>query len=221
LSAGAAPAKGVEICVAIVEGDPLRAIGLRAQMDGELDVQVVCTDLEGLVVLDQVSVALVASHNESEIIELIAAIRERRPDVKILVVGSKTDEARILNVLLEGARGYVNETSSTATFVEAIRAMHGGSLWCPRRVLAKLIDRSQAWPSGANSRLCDLTAREKQVLSMLAQGRANKEIAGSLGIEERTVKAHLAKLMRKFGAQNRIALTMHALRHGLLAATGK
>ena len=62
------------------------------------------------------------------------------------------------------------------------------------------------------------TDREKEVLEMLVAGRSNKEIGAQLGIEERTVKAHVAKLMRKVGVQNRIALSVHAITHSLVAA---
>ena len=60
------------------------------------------------------------------------------------------------------------------------------------------------------------TERERDVLEMLVAGRSNKEIGSALGIEERTVKAHVAKLMRKVGVQNRIALSVHAITHSLL-----
>ena len=60
--------------------------------------------------------------------------------------------------------------------------------------------------------------REKEVLEMLVAGRSNKEIGAALGIEERTVKAHVAKLMRKVGVQNRIALSVHAITHSLVSA---
>ena len=60
--------------------------------------------------------------------------------------------------------------------------------------------------------------REKEVLEMLVAGRSNKEIGSALGIEERTVKAHVAKLMRKVGVQNRIALSVHAITHSLVTA---
>jgi len=62
------------------------------------------------------------------------------------------------------------------------------------------------------------TDREKEVLELLVAGRSNKEIGAVLGIEERTVKAHVAKLMRKVGVQNRIALSVHAITHNLVTA---
>ena len=62
-----------------------------------------------------------------------------------------------------------------------------------------------------------LTDRETQVLKMLVEGRSNKEIGTPLGIGERTVKAHVAKLMRKVGVENRVALTVHAITHSLVS----
>ena len=62
------------------------------------------------------------------------------------------------------------------------------------------------------------TDREKQVSELLVAGRSNKEIGSALGIEERTGKAHVAKLMRKVGVQNRIALSVHAITHSLVSS---
>ena len=63
-----------------------------------------------------------------------------------------------------------------------------------------------------------MTSRERQVLEMLVEGRSNKEIAVPLGIEERTVKSHVAILMRKVGVQNRISLSVQAIKHSLVSA---
>src|SRR5438067_2006770 len=88
----------------------------------------------------------------------------------------------------------------------------------PRRVLALFVDRvaqsGRIFPTGRLS----FTDREKEVLELLVAGRSNKEIGAALGIEERTVKAHVAKLMRKVGVQNRIALSVHAITHSLVTA---
>jgi DNA-binding NarL/FixJ family response regulator len=62
-----------------------------------------------------------------------------------------------------------------------------------------------------------LTEREKEILGMLVTGRSNKEISAPLGIEERTVKAHVSKLMRKMGVDNRVALSVHAVTHSLVS----
>ena len=70
-----------------------------------------------------------------------------------------------------------------------------------------------AFPAGRAT----FTDREKEVLELLVAGRSNKEIGSPLGIKERTVKAHIAKLLRKVGVQNRIALSIHAVTHSLVS----
>ena len=88
----------------------------------------------------------------------------------------------------------------------AIEVVTGGSIWAPRRLLSKLIDRLLKVPDPAISHANPhLTDREKQVLDHILEARSNREIAQQLGIEERTVKAHVGRLMRKTGADNRIA----------------
>jgi DNA-binding NarL/FixJ family response regulator len=118
-----------------------------------------------------------------------------------------------------GAKGYVDEGAPTPDFAQAIHTVHHGSVWVPRRVMSIFIERCgdqlrRNFQPGCST----LTSREKQVLQMLVEGRSNKEIGGPLGIEERTVKAHVAKLMRKVGVKNRIALSVHAVHHSLVAA---
>ncbi len=80
-----------------------------------------------------------------------------------------------------------------------------------------MIERVLQSPGGAFvAGKIEFTPREREVLELLVAGRSNREIAHSMGIEERTVKAHVAKLLRKVGVQNRIALTMHTINHALL-----
>jgi len=86
-------------------------------------------------------------------------------------------------------------------------------------VMSIFIDRvtsspGKIFPAGRVS----FTDREKEVLELLVAGRSNREIGQALQIEERTVKAHVAKLMRKVGVQNRIALSVHAITHSLVSS---
>ena len=113
----------------------------------------------------------------------------------------------------------MHEAGSPAEFVQAIRVVNQGSVWAPRRVLSMFIERvssapGRIFPAGRVT----FTDREKEVLEMLVAGRSNKEIGSPLGIQERTVKAHVAKLLRKVGVQNRVALSIHAITHSLVTA---
>src|ERR1035438_3245863 len=93
------------------------------------------------------------------------------------------------------------------------------SFSAPRQVLSMFVE--QAYRSsghGVSAGQRPFTGREKEVLGMLVAGCSNKEIAAPLGIEERTVKAHIAKLMRKVGVPNRVLLSVHAITHSLVAS---
>jgi DNA-binding NarL/FixJ family response regulator len=149
----------------------------------------------------------------------MAGLKAARPDLRIIVTGAGMDEETILKAIASGSKGYVDEAASAAEFVQAIRIVNQGSVWAPRRVLSMFIERVSSSPGRIfpNGRVT-FTDREKEVLEMLVAGRSNKEIGSALGIEERTVKAHVAKLMRKVGVQNRIALSVHAITHSLVTA---
>jgi DNA-binding NarL/FixJ family response regulator len=89
-----------------------------------------------------------------------------------------------------------------------------GSIWAPRRLLSKLIDRLLKGPDTSLTNASPhLTDREHQVLECIMQACSNREIAEQLGIEERTVKAHVGRLMRKTGTVNRTELSMRELNH--------
>ncbi|MBV9609142.1 MAG: response regulator transcription factor [Acidobacteria bacterium] len=214
-----APAKKPRIKIAVVESDPLRFVGFRALFDSETDLDISAASLTELATNGAMDLVLLGSRNGQNLFDAMAGLKASRPDLKIIVTGSGADDETILKALAAGAKGYVDEAASPNEFVQAIRMVHQGSVWAPRRVLSIFIERVTAapgriFPAGRVT----FTDREKEVLELLVAGRSNKEIGSALGIEERTVKAHVAKLMRKVGVQNRIALSVHAITHSLVAA---
>jgi len=218
-SAAAAPAKKPVIRIAVVESDPLRFVGFRALFDSESDFELVSASLSDIASLQNIELILLGNRNGQNLFDLMASLKASRPDLRIIVTGAGMDEETILKAIASGAKGYVDEAASAAEFVQAIRIVHQGSVWAPRRVLSMFIERvssapGRIFPAGRVT----FTDREKEVLEMLVAGRSNKEIGAALGIEERTVKAHVAKLMRKVGVQNRIALSVHAITHSLVTA---
>ena len=214
-----APAKKALIRIAVVESDPLRFVGFRALFDSEPDFELVSAALPDISVMQDIDLVLLGNRSGQNLFDVMASLKAVRPDLKIIVTGAGMDEETILKAIASGAKGYVDEAASAAEFVQAIRIVHQGSVWAPRRVLSMFIERvssspGRIFPAGRVT----FTDREKEVLEMLVAGRSNKEIGAALGIEERTVKAHVAKLMRKVGVQNRIALSVHAITHSLVAA---
>ncbi len=211
-SAAVAPAKKVPIRIAVVESDPLRFVGFRALFDSEPDFELISASMPDIATLVNVDLILLGNRNGQNLFDLMASLKATRPDLRIIVTGSGMDEETILKAIASGAKGYLDEAASPTEFVQAIRVVNQGSVWAPRRVLSMFIERvssapGRIFPAGRVT----FTDREKQVLEMLVAGRSNKEIGAALGIEERTVKAHVAKLMRKVGVQNRIALSVHCV----------
>ncbi len=214
-----AMSKKAPIRIAVVESDPLRFVGFRTLFDSETDFELVSASLSDISTLQDIDLILLGNRNGQNLFDLMASLKASRPDLRIIVTGSGMDEETILKAIASGAKGYVDEAASAAEFVQAIRVVNQGSVWAPRHVLSMFIERvtsapGRIFPAGRVT----FTDREKEVLEMLVAGRSNKEIGSALGIEERTVKAHVAKLMRKVGVQNRIALSVHAITHSLVTA---
>src|SRR5579885_3428474 len=197
------------IRIAVVESDPLRFVGFRALFDSEPDFELVSASLAELANMPEIDLVLLGNRNGQNLFDVMASLKASRPDVRIIVTGAGMDEESILKAIASGSKGYVDEAASASEFVQALR-----------RVLSMFIERVSSAP-GRIFPACRVTFtdREKEVLEMLVAGRSNKEIGSALGIEERTVKAHVAKLMRKVGVQNRIALSVHAITHSLVSTS--
>ena len=104
---------------------------------------------------------------------------------------------------------------------QAVEVVTSGSIWAPRRLLSTLIDRLLGASDGSLTNAPPrLTERERQVLDLILQAYPNREIARELGIEERTVQAHVGRLMRKTGTENRLDLLMRASNPALLKVAG-
>jgi DNA-binding NarL/FixJ family response regulator len=160
--------------------------------------------------LDDAHLALVLIDAECtpHLFELISTFRQVRPTLRLIVLGNETSPEYIERVIGAGAKGYLALTSTEAEIRMAIDMVRDGSVWAPRRVLSRLLDRqrnSARSPAGPPK----FTPRELQVLDLLRAGQPNRAIAIALGIDEGTVKAHIGRLMRKVGVNNRIALTVH------------
>lgn len=205
------------IRVAVIESDPLRLIGLRTCLGSASDFKLSSASLTDASAQQSIDLVLLGNHIGLNLFEVVATLKAARPDLRVIVMGAGMDEENILKAIASGAKGYIDEAADPTEFEQAFRVVSHGSVWAPRRVLSLFIERvsnspGRIFPAG---RVC-FTHREKEVLEMLVAGRSNKEIGGPLGITERTVKAHVSKLMRKVGVQNRIALSVHAITNSLL-----
>jgi DNA-binding NarL/FixJ family response regulator len=205
--------------IAVIDSDPLRFVGFRALLSAESDFDCRSVALAEIGAQEAADVVLLGSHPGKSVIEVLTTLRALLPGANVIVTGCNLDDAAILKAISAGAKGCVDEAASVGELVQAIRTVLAGSVWAPRRVLSMFVDqayRSSELGVFANRR--PFTSREKEVLAMLVAGCSNKEIAAPLGIEERTVKAHVAKLLRKVGVSNRVMLSVHAITHSLVAS---
>jgi DNA-binding NarL/FixJ family response regulator len=205
------------IAVAIAESDPLRLAGFRALLESQPDLRVMSVSLSEIGGFHEIDVLILGKRHNQNLSAIMQHVKMLRPGIRVLVIAPGTDDQSILDALANGAKGYVDEAAAASEFVKAIRVVNEGLVWASRRIMAMFVERSSRTSKRVIGR-ADFTHREREVLEMLVDGRSNKEIAKPLGIEERTVKSHVAKLMRKVGVQNRIMLSVHAVNHCLVAA---
>ncbi len=212
------PPPETTIRVAVVESDPLRFLGFRAIFSSEEGFRIRAASVLEIMSSPDDDIILMTSNGGEAFYAAMSALKALRPTIRIIVTGGGTSDEEILRAIAAGAKGYVAEDATPGEFKRAIREVHNGSVWAPRRVLCLFIERATASPRRVRPQGEDkISEREREVLKLLVAGRSNKEIGDVLEIEERTVKAHVSQLMRKVGVQNRIALSVHAITHSLLA----
>jgi DNA-binding NarL/FixJ family response regulator len=195
--------------VGVVATDPLRVLGLRAIFSEAMPLEIVHLSVPGAMDECGLGLVLIDAECTDHLFELIGTFRQVRPQIKLIVLGTRDDPEYIEKVIGAGAKGYLLLTAAEAEIRMAVEMVRDGSVWAPRKVLSRLLDAprpSSAKSSGVRPKF---TAREVEVLRLLATGQSNREIALALGIDEGTVKAHIGRLMRKVGVSNRIALTVH------------
>jgi DNA-binding NarL/FixJ family response regulator len=152
---------------------------------------------------------LVLIRKQADANAVLDRLRARHPAVKTIAVGEVGDDHTIMAAILAGAKGWLLETASPAQVREALNIVMSGSIWGPRRVLSQLVTRALEESSPAlRPRYPRFTTREEEVLQQLVLARSNREIALALSIREQTVKSYVARLMKKMGVDNRIALSM-------------
>ena len=148
-------------------------------------------------------------------IQAIQQIKARYPQVQIVILTTYDDDQYIVRGLRAGARGYLLKDTARNVLFDTIRAAARGESLLPAEVVDKMVAHLQG-PQPAQTE--ELSPREAQVLALLAEGSANKEIARELGITERTVKAHVTGIFNKLGAGSRAEAVAIAMRSGLLGS---
>jgi two-component system, NarL family, response regulator LiaR len=150
-------------------------------------------------------------------LEAIRRIREVAPATRVLVLTSFADDDTVLPAVRAGAAGYLLKDVQPPELVGAIRTVHAGEALLAPAVATMLVEQLAAEDgNGAAERGEHLTPREREVLALLARGRANKVIARDLGVSERTVKTHVSNILGKLNLTDRTQAAVYAVRHGIV-----
>jgi DNA-binding NarL/FixJ family response regulator len=146
-------------------------------------------------------------------VEAIRRIRAGGTNARVLVLSSFLDDERLFPAVRAGAAGYLLKDVEPHELVRAIRTVHGGEGLLHPAVAARLMEEFADGPPPPSADA--LTAREREVLTLIARGLPNKLIARELSISEKTVKAHVSSILGKLGLTDRTQAALYAVRIGL------
>lgn len=135
--------------------------------------------------------------------------------LKIVIASMNPNDPEGQRALVAGAAGYIHAYMPVTGIDKVLRHVTTGEIWVGQSLMARMLSQiSQAKPETSQDWANDLTARERDVARYVAQGHSNKSIANSLGITERTVRAHVSAIFEKLGVNDRLALALKV--HGVL-----
>jgi DNA-binding NarL/FixJ family response regulator len=154
-------------------------------------------------------------------LDAVPLIRKVHPKAKIVMLTHHEGETFVDQALRAGADGYLSKDSEPAELVLALESVHDGKMYLSPKVASALLQRGRRQEIGAPeaaSRLGKLTAREREVLQLLALGKSNKEVARALKITLGTTKKHRENLQRKLDCHSAAEMALLAIKEGLLSA---
>ena len=213
-----------EIRVLLVDDHAIERQGVRSLLDAQPDIRVVAEAGDGLEALPLIS----QCHPDVVItetimprmngLELTGQLLRRYPELKVLVLTRNDREDCVLRLVQAGAGGYLLKTVDRADLLSALRAVvRGGRVLQPAALEAVLDDYLQRVrePSGRRYAV-ELTAREREVLKLIAEGNTNQDIAELLCLSRKTVETHRSNIMDKLSLHKVTDLVRYAIREGLV-----
>jgi DNA-binding NarL/FixJ family response regulator len=201
------------IRIALVDDHPILRQGIAALISDQPDLQLVGQASNGLEAIEQFRL-----HRPDVMlmdlqmpgmngIDAMSAIRGEFPDARFVVLTTYTGDVQIVRALKAGARAYLLKSLLHRELLDTIRSVHAGNKRIPPEIAAELADHA------ADDQL---TAREIEVLRLIAAGSANKIVADHLSITEETVKAHVKNILSKLDANDRTHAVTIALKRGII-----
>ena len=213
---------GVYLITALIADDhAIVREGVRRLLEAEDDVQVCSEASDGREVLAQIEqlrpdvVILDIMMPRLGGLETLERLRNKYPELKVVLLSVHGDSSFVQSARNLGADGYLLKNGNVSEIVSAVRSVVSGTPYFNPPVAVET-------PAGKGSRdgpvkpFEVLSAREREVLQLIAEGQSAREIAADLGISPKTVEAHRTSIMRKLGARKATELVRYALRHGLI-----
>jgi DNA-binding NarL/FixJ family response regulator len=210
------------IRVLIADDHPVIRYGLRHLLQVQPDLLVVGEAATGSELLEKAVglapevVLLDLELGDFHGVDALRRLRDRAPKAAVIVYTAFDSEERIFEAVEIGVQGYIIKGSDIQNVPQAIRIVHQGGTFLEPAVATKLMARMRHHRGDAEGSHAVLTDRERQVVSLLAKGKCNRDIATALFISERTVKFHLSAILSKLGAKNRTEALLLAAQRGLI-----
>jgi DNA-binding NarL/FixJ family response regulator len=213
------------IRVLLVDDHRVVREGLRAYLQAAGDMEVVGEAADGQAALTELSrlasdgggpdvVLMDLVMDTMDGIETTRSVKHQYPNIDVVAMTSFVDEQKVVDVMAAGATGYLLKDAEADEVAEAIRGAIRGEVHLDPQ-MAKLLMDAMRTP-GKGDPAGELTAREREVLILVAQGHANKEIARRLDISERTARTHVSHILAKLGLTSRTQAALWAVREGLV-----
>lgn len=197
--------------------------GLRLVLDAEADLEVVAEAGDGA---EAIKLALEAEPDLAIIdismprmtgLQAVSELKRRRPQLRALILSMHENERYLYEALTAGASGYVLKSAADRDLVQACRAaMRGEAFLYPGAMTSLIEDYLRQARAQESVREDPLTAREQEVVKLIAESYSTKQIAEALVISEKTVDRHRANILEKLGMHDRVELTRYAIRRGLV-----
>lgn len=207
-----------KIRLLLVDDHPLFRQGLRRLMEMEEDMEVAAEASDGpeaeekaeLVKPDVILMDIALPGQDGT--QTTTHILQHNPQAKVLMLTMHSDQEKVLAALTQGAKGYVLKTAEMEELVRAIRAVHQGEEFLsPSAARALVSDWRRLKERGAAPQRLALSPGETEILTLLARGMSNREIAQQLYLSEKTVRNRLSIVFRKLGVKNRSQAILHFL----------
>lgn len=211
-----------KIKVLIADDHTIVRSGVRLLLEGEPDIDVVGEALNGKEALElaaelQPNVILMdIAMPEIDGLEATRQIKERWPQIEVLVLTMHRSEEYFFEMLRNGASGYVLKAADTEDLVKAVRIVASGEVFLYPSLANRLVKDYLDQIDRSGDAHSDLTPREEEILQFIVEGYSNKEIAEKLVISLSTIHTHRRNLMSKLGINNRRGLIQYARKHNLL-----